>query len=232
MAGVDDPRVAAARFLQRYVRSKKARKAFELLTSRETINKLKALFLDPRAIAAGAEKSPLYSLATLAARDALRTHASVVSALADAWESIQEACSLVAPDEPDTPARSISVIQRGASRRFSAVGAGDFSLDQASYMRLSRKVYLACAAAERSAEMSPSDFLGIAKADWAAESGGGGCVRQSAFQQSWFELADVYTTAVDGKEYAKWIRNFTAAIIDRSGGKAVFRLDHELLEKV
>ena len=202
------PESAAIR-LQRFVRSRKSRRAFAFLTSRETLDRLKALFLDDRAKKAGAEKSPLYSMQALAQRDALRHDAHVVQALADAWEGVCEA-SAAASAAPEA-------------------GLPE-ALDYTAYMRMSRKLYLACYAEERAVDISPQDFMQSAAAEWRSDSGNSGTLSQEAFAQSWFELADVYTEEVDSEEYAVFIEKISDAIVERDeSGRATFRTDAALL---
>ena len=81
----------AARRLQRFVRSRASRRAFEAVTSKEAIEKLKRMFFDDRARKAGAESNPLYTTAVLSARNVLRTDVQVVEALEHAWKQVKTA---------------------------------------------------------------------------------------------------------------------------------------------
>ena len=83
--------VQAALRLQRYIRSRNAMRSLRSITSKEAIAKLKAMFLDDRAIRAGAASNPLYATGVLAARNALRTDPQVVEALSQAWMAVNEA---------------------------------------------------------------------------------------------------------------------------------------------
>lgn len=69
----------AARVVQACWRKHRAQRSLEQLTSRDAIVRLRSIFLDQRARAAGAEESPLYTLQAMSSRDALRyrddTHA-------------------------------------------------------------------------------------------------------------------------------------------------------------
>ena len=149
-----EAREAAAIRLQRFFKSRKSRRAFEALTSKETIARLKALFLDDRAKKAGAEASPLYTVAALSQRDALRNDARVVSALAAAWTAVTEATD------------------------------SDTALNYTAYMQMSRKVYLACYASEGMSDISPFDFQESAREEWQSDCGGSGELSAAAFEHS------------------------------------------------
>lgn len=203
---------AAAIRLQRFRRSLKSRRAFELLTSRDTLERLKALFMDDRALKAGADKSPLYTMQALSQRDALRHLPRVVEALEAAWVAVREACA------------TSSVYQ---------VEPRHEALDYYAYIRMSRKLYLACYAEEGASDISPRDFQESAAVEWRVDSGGSGFLNLAAFLQSWFELADVHTESMDGEEYAAFIEKMTAALTVRDpDGSVRFHTDSELLERV
>ena len=51
----------------------------------KNLPKLRAAYLDPAAVAAGAASNPLYNDNALAAREALRTNPHIVGALDRAW---------------------------------------------------------------------------------------------------------------------------------------------------
>ena len=109
------PELDAARRLQRFIRSRAARRALRLITSKETIDKLKAMFLDDRAIKAGAASNPMYATGMLSARNQLRMDYHVISTLSRSWDTVRTALGV-----PD---------------------ADGLSFDQ--YREMSRKLYLA-----------------------------------------------------------------------------------------
>lgn len=181
--------VQAALRLQRYIRSRNAMRSLRSITSKEAIAKLKAMFLDDRAIRAGAASNPLYATGVLAARNALRTDPQVVEALSQAWMAVNEAFG--------SP-------------------AGMPGLNHNQYCELSRKLYLACFIVDGSHLISPLDFSSNLETDWSSDTGGckprEGMLGEEAFKRSWFELADVYTNAVDAAEYAEFLRGIIATI--------------------
>ena len=60
------------------------------------------------------------------------------------------------------------------------------------------------------------DFSSNLETDWSSDTGGckprEGMLGEEAFKRSWFELADVYTNAVDAAEYAEFLRGIIATI--------------------
>ena len=199
---------AACRLLQRFFRSRKAKRAFEMLTSKETIQRLKDMFLDPKALAAGAADSELYTIGMLSARDALRTDPLVIAALDDAWSAATAA----------------------------AGSSGGDAIDFDGYMALSRKLYLACFAENSDSKIDPNEFRSGAEDEWLVDSADTpGYLSKDAFMKSWFELADVHTESVDANEYATWLRRITNKCIYISGsgsGKVAWRTDAQLLDAV
>ena len=204
-------RHAAASVIQKSFKKAKARRMFNMLTSRETLDRLKAMFLDDRAKQAGAEQNPLYSMGALAQRDALRSHPEVVEALNEAWRLVT-----------------------------SAVGFEGEGLSFHAYAVMNRKLYLACYSLEASANFSPGDFMSSLEEDWKYDSQDDGVLDEEDFMRSWFELVDVHVEAIDGRAYARWLRDITAQIIETSEESdepqaaplVRWRQDVQLLEEV
>ena len=197
-----DEVVQAAIWLQRLIRSRAAMRSFRAITTKEAIAKLRGMFIDDRARKAGADTNPLYANAVLASRNALRTDLLVVQALAHFWTNVNLA----------------------------AGGSNGLNFDQ--YCVMSRKLYLACHSLECSHEISPGEFLATLEKDWSTDTGGAsmssGIIDEAAFNRSFFELADVYTDGVDGKEYATFLRKMANSIVDPKG--ATWRTDSQLLD--
>lgn len=81
----------AASVIQRCWKGRKRRRL--IIRWREAAAALRASYLDERAMKAGAESSPLYTNAALAARDALRKTDEVEAALSAAWASCRACVS-------------------------------------------------------------------------------------------------------------------------------------------
>ena len=110
-------RTAAAVMIQRFVRSRvlssgqAARNMWSNITSNDALEKLRALYLDERAIRAGAKDSALYTDEMLAKREALRTHEVVHRSLENLWVSIPRvAADSLSMDEYMTLARKLYLI--------------------------------------------------------------------------------------------------------------------------
>ena len=110
-------RTAAAVMIQRFVRSRvlssgqAARNMWTNITSNDALEKLRALYLDERAIRAGAKDSALYTDEMLAKREALRTHELVHRSLENLWVSIPRvAADSLSMDEYMTLARKLYLI--------------------------------------------------------------------------------------------------------------------------
>lgn len=204
---MDAAKDAAARVLQKAFRSRKARAMLAALTSKENLERLKAMFMDDRAKKAGAENNPLYAMGALAQRDALRSHPQVVAALGDAWRLVT-----------------------------AAVGFEGEGLSFHGYSLMNRKLYLACYALEGRANFSPQDFLASLEEDWRHDSQNDGCLDEEDFLRSWFELVDVHVEAIDGQAYANWLREITATVVEvmpeDEDHPVKFRKDTELLELI
>lgn len=204
--------VKAALRLQRFVRSERARRALRLVTSKETIHKLKAMFFDQRALRAGADSNPLYATAVLSSRNQLRMDAKVVAALAQAWKMVKAALRI-------------------------ANDADCLTFDQ--YEMMSRKLYLHLHASEGSVDFTPSDFEDTTEREWVQDTSDvspdhdEGVFDQKTFNKSWFELADVNTVNVDAREYATFLRRTTAALfVKRNSGGVAWRPDVQLLDDI
>ena len=176
----EERRWAAASVIQRCWKGRKARKLW-----RGAVDKLRSAFIDPRAQAAGAEDSPWYTDAALAARDALREDKAVGNALDDAWRAVAEASGR---------------LELG-------------TLIREDYLTMSRKIYLATKHIDGAGDVSIDDFGEAEEEDWEADAGGADELSEEAFKACWFELADVHTDSISAEDYAEWIRMVVAEVI-------------------
>ena len=168
-AAEDATRDTAARVIQRCAKNMKIRRMFP------SMEKLRSLFMDERALAAGAADSVWYKPAALAIREALRTAPEVVQALNDAWE----ACSAAA----DSPKE----------------------LTMQSYSIMCRKMYLADKIDDADSEIDPKDCLDTIAEYWADDTGGQSALTEELFKRCWFQLADLNVDTVGADEYAEWL---------------------------
>jgi hypothetical protein len=111
-------RTTAAVTIQHFARSRvlssgqSARNMWSNIANKEALEKLRALYLDERAIRAGARESALYTDEMLARREALRSHELVHRALENLWVSIPRvAASQLSKDEYMTLARKLYLIK-------------------------------------------------------------------------------------------------------------------------
>jgi hypothetical protein len=111
-------RTTAAVTIQHFARARvlssgqSARNMWSNIANKEALEKLRALYLDERAIRAGARESALYTDEMLARREALRSHELVHRALENLWVSIPRvAASQLSKDEYMTLARKLYLIK-------------------------------------------------------------------------------------------------------------------------
>ena len=188
----------AASIIQRCWRGRKTRKSMEMWMG--ALKTLRESFMDERAKAAGASESSLYTDAALKARQALRTHPTVVEALNDAWT----ACRL-------------------AIGRPNATG-----LNKEEYLIMSRKIYLAGNLIDCDADISVEDVDEAAEEDWLADSEGADELNEKQLKDCWFQLADVHTESIDADEYAEWVRDVINTITTMANGDRLEEGAHEV----
>ena len=173
-------REEAARCIQRCARTHKQRKMWP------SMEKLRALFMDKKAIEAGAMDNKWYKPMALGIREALRTAPEVVAALSDAWEAIHAACGR--PPE-------------------------GLSLDM--YTKMCRKMYLVAKLEDGDGSIDPVDCIASVREDWADDAGGAEFLTEELFKRCWFQLADISNDNVGEEEYAEWIRSNVGLITEK-----------------
>jgi len=157
--------------------SQSARNMWLNITNKEALEKLRALYLDERAIRAGARESALYTDEMLARREALRSHELVHRALENLWVSIPRvAASQLSKDEYMTLARKLYLINMMVEQRMGN-------------------------------ELDPNEWRADAELDFKSDAHGKSFLTKDEFFAAWFECADVHTIEVTAAVYAGWLDN-------------------------
>ena len=118
-----------------------------------SMDKLRALFMDQKALDAGAADSIWYKPAALAIREALRTAPEVTEALRDGWESCTAASSC-----PD-------------------------GLDYNAYSVMCRKMYLAAKLEDGEGDVDPAECNEHMNEDWQDDTGGASLLSEQLFNR-------------------------------------------------
>ena len=142
-----EQREQAARCIQRCARSFKSRRMFP------SMDKLRALFMDEKAIQAGAKESKWYQPAALAIRESLRSAPEVVGALSDAWEACAAASS--SPQGLTFPVYSV----------------------------MCRKMYLAAKLEDAEGQVDPEECMEHMKEDWEEDTDGADLLTEPLFNR-------------------------------------------------
>ena len=178
-------RTTAAVTIQHFARARSrvlssgqpARNMWSNITNKEALGKLRAMYLDERAIRAGARESALYTDEMLARREALRSHELVYRALENIWVSIpREAASQLSKDENMTLARKLYLINMMVEQRMGN-------------------------------ELDPNEWRADAELDFKSDAHGKSSLTKDEFFAAWFECADVHTIEVTAAVYAGWLDN-------------------------
>ena len=139
--------------------SQSARNMWLNITNKEALEKLRALYLDERAIRAGARESALYTDEMLARREALRSHELVHRALENLWVSIPRvAASQLSKDEYMTLARKLYLINMMVEQRMGN-------------------------------ELDPNEWRADAELDFKSDAHGKSFLTKDEFFAAWFECA-------------------------------------------
>ena len=122
-----ESRTAAAVTLQRFVRSRRMRKEGKgMLALWPSLSKLRGLYLDDRAIKAGAQNSEMYTDEMIVRRETLRSNDLVQAALEEFWVSVPRAAvDRLSKSEYMTLARKfylITMIEEGMTDQLDASG--------------------------------------------------------------------------------------------------------------
>jgi hypothetical protein len=173
-----ESRTAAAITLQRFVRSRRMRKEGKgMLALWPSLSKLRGLYLDDRAIKAGAKESEMYTDEMIVRRETLRSDNLVQAALEEFWVSVPRlAVDRLSKSEYMTLARKLYLINMMVEQRMGN-------------------------------ELDPNEWRADAELDFKSDAHGKSFLTKDEFFAAWFECADVHTIEVTAAVYAGWLDN-------------------------
>ena len=172
--------VAAVEVIQRCYRRKDVlRRAAAIRSHWPQLERLRKHYLDEEAMEAGAELSDLYTDESIVVREALRGDPDVRAALAEAWE----ACSQQA-DCINWPTY--------------------FAMARKTFLALELSVEFGSGKGFERGRADASECVRDIQSDFSRDGGDKGYLTRGEFEDSWFQLTDLYTgDAVDGRAYAE-----------------------------
>ena len=205
-----DPHQEETKLLQRCARRWLARRRGQaLLTLWPSIDRVRTLYLDESAVAAGAMNNPMYTDESLVHREALRSNPLVMSALSFAWDACSGKASVLSKDAYMSMARRIYLLLH-----FDEVD--NLTPDPDECIRFSPCIPSFASSVEgmpiihpRSHHYSPLREL---EAEFIADSGWKNHLTKRDFDCSWFQLADLHTDGIGAGSYSSWIRDTVARI--------------------
>ena len=175
---------------------------------------LKDHFLDPDAKAAGAEGSVLYTSGALKARELLRHAPPVKAALSQAWAAlVPEGQTSMARAEyfvmlrkesgacdsssftPSIPPLAVHPCNFELSCLFVLPFNQAPHLTNCASLASSSQVFLFALIDSSEADLDAEDCISAAFKDWQVDSGGREALSQEAFDNSWFQMADLNVNA-------------------------------------
>ena len=206
----------AVNIMQRVVRARRARRMWAAV-----VDRARAFFLNPQAIAAGAKSGKYYSDVALVVREGLRSDPKVVAALEEAWRCVRAAARNTPHGEHlsgttwlDLPIADCCGGAHVARR----------SLGPAQYRTMLRKMYLVVKEMSGDVDIDPIDCLESIQDDWSRDAGasaggeeGAAGVSQEGFHRAWFECCDLHLTSVQSGDYVDWLRRCTRRITRYTG---------------
>jgi len=183
--------------LEAWARRKKQRLRFQ-----QIVREARELFLDERALDAGALDSQFYTNSALVVRKQLMESGPVQRAMAAAWKSVSKACG---------------------------DGSGQRELHYEDYVTMMRKIYLQQKIVARDADVDVDDFYRSLKADWTEDARGKPTLNEDDFKRCWFQLVDTYTETVVADDYEAWVAGTLEAILS---GESEWRSDDSLFDEL
>ena len=229
----------AFELLERVVKRRKAGQAFV-----KVVNDARDMFLDEKAVKAGAEHGRYYSKFALMLRASLRNDVRVISTIHLAWTALLRAWRNTSEFSAGTTWLGLGLSDDPSISKRGGFGA-------AAYRTMIRKLYLVLKLEAGDTHIDPQECLETIREDWPRDSNGGKELSEASFFNSWFELADLHTADVHRKEYVEFVNRMVRQITasgqasanSRGGGmggaKAAddpkclgFRTDAELLDSL
>ena len=220
---------AAAKYVQRKWRGRHLRK---LLRSFPSLDELKGMYMDAKAVAAGAANSKWYTSVALQAREHVRMSDEVANACEVAWMGVMSAARhSAAAGARETAAGDGGDPEAVAELEVAARATLTAGLTRVAYDVMMRKLYLLAKVEEHDYEFSPRDFTESAEEDWLDDTQGAAVLDEGAFKRCWFQLIDLHTENINAEEYADWsISTLNKITVVHPGTLTrVWRGDDELL---
>lgn len=220
------------KYIQRKWKSRKFRKMFANFPSLE---QLRAIYLDPKAEAAGAAGSKWYTSLALAAREHVRMSEEVSQCVKKAWDAIRQSAVRFAEKKVREIGAacesSAEELERSVSAARAALAEG---ITREAYDVMSQKLYLLSKASDGDGDIDPSDMVETAQEDWEADAGGADVLTREAFERCWFQLIDLHTESLSAEDYAKWSDRtveLITEVVDPETGERGWRGDLDLVNQ-